>query len=97
MSVWFLYIVQCRDQTLYTGISTDVDRRVRQHNDGAGAKYTRSRRPVQLLCSTSVGTRSQASKYEYQVKCLSRVQKLALIDMINRLVDLPKALSTLSS
>jgi putative endonuclease len=78
--MYHLYIVTCADGTLYTGIATDLERRLREHNEGAaGAKYTRTRRPVLLSWSTSFEDRSLASREEYRIKQLSRTQKLALV------------------
>lgn len=65
---WFVYIVQCNDGTLYTGITTDVQRRIVEHNLGKGAKYTRGRNPVLLLGSIGALNRSEASKIEVAVK-----------------------------
>tara|TARA_Y100000310_G_C19988872_1_gene493196 strand:- start:162 stop:440 length:279 start_codon:yes stop_codon:yes gene_type:complete len=77
--IYYLYIVECVDRTLYTGITTDVERRILEHNQlNKGAKYTRRRRPVRLLCSYPVGNRSQASVEEYRVKKLSRKEKYKL-------------------
>lgn len=70
----------CADDTLYTGITTDVERRVREHNeDAAGAKYTRVRRPVRLVYSRKYKNRSEASKEEARIKKLSREEKLLMI------------------
>lgn len=78
--VWCVYVVRCSDDSLYTGITTDVTRRVKEHNSGArGAKYTRSRRPVELETCWPAGTRSAALKAEYAFKKYSREQKLAFI------------------
>ena len=80
MNKWYVYIVECADGSLYTGISTDVDRRLLEHNYSLkAAKYTRSRRPVKLVWSKEVANRSEASKEEYKIKRLSRKKKLALI------------------
>jgi|APCry1669188910_1035180.scaffolds.fasta_scaffold03952_7 putative endonuclease len=73
-----VYIVKCSDGTLYTGISTDVERRVEKHNRGTGAKYTKTRRPVLLLYSQTIGTRSDALKEEYRIKQLRKDEKLIL-------------------
>lgn len=75
------YILRCADSTLYTGITTDTERRVQEHNtdDKKGAKYTRIRRPVELVYSESYENRSEASKREYAIKQLSREEKLRLI------------------
>jgi putative endonuclease len=79
MASWFVYVVRCRDGSLYTGISTDVEARVVRHNDGSGARYTRSRRPVRLLYVERKRNRSFALRREADIKSLSRAQKLDLI------------------
>lgn len=76
---WFVYILRCADDTLYTGITTDCDRRIAQHNAGKGAKYTRNRTPVVLIYNETSDSRSNASVREYEIKRLTRKQKLALI------------------
>ena len=83
---WFVYIVRCADNTLYTGVAVDVARRVAQHNGAgkAGARYTRSRRPVKLVYSEKAANRSAACKREYRIKQLSRRDKLALIAVGSR-------------
>jgi putative endonuclease len=76
---YYLYLLQCQDQSLYSGITTDLTRRVREHNSSPrGAKYTRARRPVQLVYSCEFPDRSSASKAEYELKGLSRHEKLEL-------------------
>ena len=76
---WFVYILCCADGTLYTGATTDVQRRLREHNSGKrGARYTRSRRPVSLLAFFRRENRSDALREENRIKGLSREQKLAL-------------------
>ena len=81
---WYVYIVQCRDNTLYTGISTDPETRLAEHNTGQnGAKYTRARRPVSLLYTEPAASRSAALKREIAIKRLSRQAKLALINKVN--------------
>jgi putative endonuclease len=78
---WFLYVVQCADDTLYCGVTTDVVRRVKEHNFSVlGAKYTRSRRPVVLLFVQEHGSRSLAQTAEFRFKKLSRFDKLKLIE-----------------
>tara|TARA_A100001011_G_scaffold400259_1_gene513615 strand:- start:10744 stop:11010 length:267 start_codon:yes stop_codon:yes gene_type:complete len=78
---WYVYIVECADGTLYTGITKDIERRILEHNYGMrGAKYTRSRRPVKLLVSWDYESRSAASIREYQIKKMSRKQKMVLIN-----------------
>lgn len=76
---WYVYILQCADGTLYTGITTDVNRRLNEHNSGKGAKYTRTRLPVMIVAVSEAGSRSEASKEEYRIKQLTREQKLKLI------------------
>ncbi len=75
---WFLYILQCKDGTLYTGITKDIDRRCKMHNDGKGASYTRTRRPVVLLYQEPCSSRTQALVRECQIKSFPREKKLAL-------------------
>ncbi|MEO1938758.1 MAG: GIY-YIG nuclease family protein [Sulfurimonas sp.] len=79
---YFLYILRCNDNTLYTGITTDLKRRLNEHNLSAkGAKYTRSRRPVELVYTEEFEDKSSAMKREYSVKKLSREKKLLMIEM----------------
>ena len=78
-SEWYVYMLQCGDDTIYTGIATDVQRRLEQHRAGTGAKYTRGRGPLKLVYMASCGNHSQALKTELQIKKLSRNEKLALI------------------
>lgn len=81
MKKYHVYIVECSDGSYYTGITTDVERRVLEHNFSfKSAKYTRSRRPVKLVYSKVVGNRSEASKEEYRIKKLSRSKKTDLIN-----------------
>lgn len=77
--MWYIYILECSDGTLYTGITTDVNRRLLEHNSGKGAKYTRNRKPVKLLALFEANNRSEASKEEYRIKRLSREEKLKLL------------------
>ena len=74
----FAYIVRCSDGTLYTGWAVDVAARVKAHNAGRGAKYTRTRRPVKLIYSEELPTRAEAMKRERQIKRYPRAKKLAL-------------------
>jgi putative endonuclease len=76
----FVYIVECKDGTFYTGYTTDIERRVEEHNSGTGAKYTRGRYPVILKYQESFTSRSKAQKREYQIKQLPRRKKEELID-----------------
>jgi len=78
-SPWYVYIIRCRDNTLYTGITTDLDRRINDHNRGKGCKYTASRRPVKLVYSEPHPDRSSASKREAQIKGRPRREKEGLI------------------
>ncbi len=74
-----VYMVRCSDGTLYTGYSTDLARRLRQHNEGRGAKYTRGRRPVELVYAEFFASKSRALSREHRIKSLSRDEKKALI------------------
>ncbi len=76
---WFLYIIECCNKTLYTGITTDVDRRFEEHSSGKGAKFLRGKAPLTKLFSVKAGDRSSASKWEIKIKKLSREQKKRLI------------------
>ena len=82
--MYYVYIVKCADETLYTGIATELDRRIVEHNESdKGAKYTRVRRPVSLVYSEEYPDRSAASKREYEIKKkMSRAEKLELIKPI---------------
>ena len=78
--MYYLYILKCADGTLYTGITTDLKRRVAEHNGSRlGAKYTSARRPVEMVYSRRFKNRSNASKAEARVKGLNREEKLSLI------------------
>ena len=80
-AAWFLYVVECSDGTLYTGVTTDVARRLREHNNSLkSAKYTRSRRPVNLVHHTDFPDRATVCKAEAKFKKLSRKQKLEVIN-----------------
>ena len=81
---WHLYVVNCSDGTLYTGVTTNIDRRVHEHNTSKrGAKYTKTRRPVKLLWSKEYETRSEAQSAEYEFKKLFRKQKLQIIGKLD--------------
>lgn len=75
----YVYIVRCSDDTLYTGYTNDLDRRIQMHNDGQGAKYTKGRRPVKLVYSEEFKSKSKAMKREYEIKQLKRTNKVMLI------------------
>lgn len=81
MANWFVYLIECEGNTIYTGIATDVAARYAAHVAGKGAKYTRSRRPRRLLCTIPAANRSEASKLEYQIKQLSPIQKRQIVAM----------------
>ncbi len=77
---WFLYIVQCHDDTLYTGITTDISRRLKEHNAKKGAFYTKNKTPVKLVYQEDMASRSDALKREKAIKRLTRAEKLELIN-----------------
>lgn len=76
---FYVYMLRCADGTLYTGYTDDPERRARVHNAGKGAKYTRSRLPVELVYREALGDKSAALRREREIKRLTRAQKLALI------------------
>lgn len=78
-TTWYLYILRCADGSLYTGITTDVERRLEAHRSGKGAKYTRGRGPLELVYRETCGSHSEALKREYAVKQLVRKDKLEMI------------------
>ena len=78
-SPWFVYILECRDGSFYTGVTNDLERRQQQHNDGTASRYTRSRRPVVLRYQELCGSRSQALIRECSLRLLSRKEKEALV------------------
>lgn len=78
-NTWKLYILRCGDGSLYTGITTDVEKRLEAHRSGKGAKYTRGRTPLELVYSEECGDHSAALKRELEIKALSREEKLKLI------------------
>ena len=87
-SEWHVYIVSCRDRTLYAGITTDLPRRLAEHNSGKnGARYTRSRQPVNLVFSEPADSRSAAAQREWHIKHMTVTQKLALIELSKKKTD----------
>ncbi|UXV42593.1 GIY-YIG nuclease family protein [Staphylococcus simulans] len=76
----YIYIVRCKDDTLYTGYTHNVQARIEKHNAGKGAKYTKTRRPVVLVYQEGYETKSEAMKREYEIKTFTRTQKLQLIE-----------------
>ena len=82
-SDWFVYILECNDKSLYTGITNNLEKRIEQHNSSAdGAKYTRPRRPVKYVYQEIQLNRSEATKREIAIKKLKRAEKLKLIESI---------------
>ena len=79
MSHWYLYLIECRDGSIYTGITTDVERRYAEHAAGTGARYTRSRPPSRLLAVFEYPDRSTASRAEHAIKQLTPARKRALV------------------
>lgn len=77
--MWYLYILRCGDGSLYTGITTDVEKRLEVHRSGKGAKYTRGRGPLELVYRETLEDHSQALKREWEIKQLTRPEKDALI------------------
>jgi len=87
-ALWHVYIVKCHDNTLYTGITTDIKRRINEHNSSPlGARYTRSRRPVELYYYENVSNRSEALKREIEIKKLSTKDKRSLARLTTETVD----------
>ncbi len=80
MPNWILYIVKCKDGSLYTGITTDLEKRIKRHNEGRATKYTRARKPVKLIYNETCASESEARKREIEVKRFSRARKLELVD-----------------
>ena len=78
--MWKVYIIECSDLTYYTGISNDVEKRIDTHNKKKGAKYTKTRTPVKLVYQQTFETKSLATKEEWRIKQLTRIQKISLIN-----------------
>ena len=78
----YVYIVKCSDGTYYTGYTNDLKRRIKQHNAGEGAKYTKGRRPVELVHSEQFETKSEAMKREYEIKQFKRRRKTEIINQV---------------
>ena len=79
-SKWYVYILRCTDDTLYTGITNHPERRLKAHNAGTASKYTRVRRPVEMVYQEEVETKGYALRREMEIKAMSRSQKLRLIE-----------------
>ena len=76
---WFVYILECSDGTYYTGITNNLDKRIKKHNNGTGAKYTKYRSPVKLLVERSLDSKSEALKLEYKVKEQPKNKKIEFL------------------
>lgn len=85
--MWYVYILICSDDTLYTGISNDPSKRLEEHRSGKGAKYTRGRSPLEMVYLSESGNRSEASKEEYRIKKLPREAKLLLLQSSNNIIN----------
>ena len=78
--MWYVYLLRCADATLYCGVTTDMERRLKEHNAGSrGAKYTRTRRPVELVCCVAQPDASSACRLEWEVKQRPRTEKAAFL------------------
>jgi predicted GIY-YIG superfamily endonuclease len=77
---WFVYILRCADQSLYTGVTTDTDKRVAEHNGGRGARYTRSRLPVELVYREETADRGTALRREHEIKRMPAAEKRRLAE-----------------
>lgn len=86
-SRWLVYILRCADGTLYTGVTVDLERRLAAHNQGTGAKYTRSRRPVTVVYQETAFGKSAALQREWQIKKMTRQEKLVLLEQAESLQD----------
>ncbi len=84
-TLWFVYMVRCADDTLYTGVTTDIERRLHEHNGSArGARYTRARRPVKIVWQEESASRAAACRREYEVRHYDRRKKLSLLAEYSR-------------
>lgn len=79
IKLWYVYMIRCDDNSLYTGITTDLNRRFCEHKEGRGAKYTRNKKPIEISTFFILNDRSEASKLEYFIKKLSKSEKEFLI------------------
>lgn len=77
--LWFVYLVECADGSYYCGVTNNLDKRIKVHNSGKGAKYTKTRLPVRLICHSKPLTKSNAYKLEYKVKKQKRRNKIAFL------------------
>jgi putative endonuclease len=79
----YVYLLRCRDGSLYCGWTTDPERRLRQHENGIASRYTRRRRPVEMVWTVAVADRSAALREEYRIKQLTRAEKWALVEAVH--------------
>ena len=79
MTSWQVYLLRCSDNSLYCGTTTDLERRVQEHNQGVGSRYTKSRLPVQLVWSSNQLNKSEAFREEYRIKCLRKALKERMV------------------
>jgi putative endonuclease len=93
---WVVYLIRCSDKSLYCGISNDIHRRLIEHNSGKGAKYTRSRRPVELIDISPEITKSEALKLEYRIKKMSADQKISELNKAQCEISIKWGLQSLS-
>jgi putative endonuclease len=96
MTIWYLYMIRCGDDSLYTGITTDVDRRFSEHQGGGprAARYLKGRGPLRLMLKLNAGSRESALKLECRIKGLSRVRKETLIrhpETLQQIIGPPRA------
>ena len=77
--MWYVYIIQCKDDKLYTGITNDLDRRLKEHNSGYGCRFTKFRKPVKLVYSQTLPNKQEALIREIEIKKLKRNEKLKLV------------------
>jgi putative endonuclease len=81
MDIWFVYIVQCSDESLYTGITNNIEKRIEKHNKGIGAKAVKGKLPVKLVYQEFFADKGEALRREYEIKSWSREKKLQIISM----------------
>jgi putative endonuclease len=83
---WIIYILKCKDQSLYTGITNDIDKRIEKHISGNGSKYLRGRLPIKLVYEEIALNRSEATKREVEIKKLNKKEKQFLIKSYNKII-----------
>jgi len=86
---WLVYILRCKDSTLYTGITNNIEKRLTAHNQGIGAKYTRSRRPVVLSAKTRKLCRTEAMRLEIKIKKMRKDKKIKALKAIKKIKTMP--------